>query len=292
MSNKLRIIEAEAVARNVLKDKGVSSLPVCPFSIAESKGITVEPEDSDNFTVPGLLLKVGNMFGIKYATYLKNDGFIRFTISHELGHYFLPGHPEQLFHGKDGVHKSRSGFVSEDPYEIQADHFAKELLMPESLFSDAVLEAGVGFPAIEYLANKCKTSITATSIRYAQFAEYPIAIIMSEGNKVDWCFMSETLKNVKGISGIKKGSLLPLESTTAQFNKNHENISKARQDQGWTMLHHWIDGAPNFEMKEDVVGLGSYSKTLTVLFSEEIIEEAEEDDGLEIGNENKGWKWC
>ncbi len=289
MNKKLLIQEAEFEAEKVIKE--ISSLPVSPFEIALKHDIEVKPKETNVPGVSGFLIRVGNNFGIQYATNIKNEGFIRFTIAHELGHYFLPGHPEYIFQGKDGIHESFSGFISEDPYEFQADHFAKELLMPESLFFNAILNAGVGFPAIQNLANKCQTSITATAIRYAQLAEYPIAVIMSAGNKIEWCFMSETLKNRKGVTIIKKGALLPVESITAQFNKNHENISKAKQEQGWTKLHHWIDGAPSIEMKEDVVGLGSYSKTLTVLFSEEIVEETEDDEDLEIGNEEKGWKW-
>ena len=40
-----------------------------------------------------------------------------------------------------------------------------------------------------------------------------------------------------------------------------------------------IDGAPEFEMQEDVVGLGSYGRVLTVLFSDEAMpDESDEDD--------------
>lgn len=40
----------------------------------------------------------------------------------------------------------------------------------------------------------------------------------------------------------------------------------------------WFEGAPQLEMKEDVVGLGGYGKTLTVLFTEEAFDDKEEDD--------------
>jgi hypothetical protein len=42
-------------------------------------------------------------------------------------------------------------------------------------------------------------------------------------------------------------------------------------------LDDWFDDAPEIEMKEDVVGLGSYGRTLTVLFTSEAID-VEEDD--------------
>jgi Zn-dependent peptidase ImmA (M78 family) len=72
--------------------------------------------------VSGMLLRHGNNFGIVYATNIRSQGFQRFSISHELGHYFLPGHVDQIL--TEGVHVSRAGFITADPYELEADHFA------------------------------------------------------------------------------------------------------------------------------------------------------------------------
>lgn len=292
MKHKLEIQEAENEAKSVIERLNITSLPICPFRIARERGIIVEPKDSDRPGVSGFFIKVGNVFGIQYATHIKNEGFIRFTIAHELGHYFLPEHPEYLFQGRDGVHESRSGFISDDFYEKQADHFAKELLMPEDLFLAALRESGVDFPAITSLASKCKTSITATSIRFAQFAEDPVAVIMSSQNKINWCFMSRALSSVKGLRWPQKDSLLPPNTATASFNRDQTNVLSAKQIEAWTRLDNWFDNAPPVEMKEDVIGLGNYRKTLTVLFTEDpIIVDDDDDDFLEIGNENRGWKW-
>lgn len=292
MKHKLEIQEAENEAKSVIERLNITSLPICPFRIARERGIIVEPKDSDRPGVSGFFIKVGNVFGIQYATHIKNEGFIRFTIAHELGHYFLPEHPEYLFQGRDGIHESRSGFISDEFYEKQADYFAKELLMPEDLFLAALRESGVDFPAITSLASKCKTSITATAIRFAQFAEDPVAVIMSNSNRINWCFMSSALASVKGLRWPRKDSLLPPNTATASFNRDQTNVLSAKQIEAWTRLDNWFDNAPPVEMKEDVIGLGNYRKTLTVLFTEEsIIVDNEDDDFLEIGNENRGWKW-
>lgn len=126
-------------------------------------------------------MRVGNSFGIRYAQHIQNEGFIRFTVAHELGHYFLPGHPEKLFPNGDGIHEPKSGFISGDPLERQADSFASALLMPDNLFRKAVDGAGTGFSAIEKLAKQCKTSITSTAIRFAQFTDEAVAVIVSSG---------------------------------------------------------------------------------------------------------------
>jgi Zn-dependent peptidase ImmA (M78 family) len=96
MSEKLARAEAESVAEQVLKDCKFSSLPICPFEIAKKKGIHVDAKQSSKPGVSGFLMRVGSSFGIAYASHIQNEGFIRFTVAHELGHYFLPEHPLKL----------------------------------------------------------------------------------------------------------------------------------------------------------------------------------------------------
>lgn len=272
MKNSLLISEAEYQATNLINELKITDAPICPFEIAQSHEITVKSKDSEEPGVSGFLMRVGNKFGIMHSSYIKNEGFIRFTIAHELGHYFMPGHPEKLFGSGDGIHLSRSGFISKEPVEIQADHFAKELLMPESLFRKEISHAGEGFQAIECLSKTFNTSITATAIRYCKFAEDPVAVIMSSGKKVEWCFMSQALSDIPNIGWINKATLLPPDSYTYSFNENKVNVTEANKMEGWTNLSEWIDDAPEIEMKEDVIGLGCYEKTLTVLFTDQAID--------------------
>lgn len=278
MDDRLQILQAESEAERVVSDHPFTELPVCPFTIAAKAEIIIQPKPSDQPGVSGFLMRVGNTFGIQYAAHIANDGFIRFTIAHELGHYFLPGHPDKLFPAGDGLHRSRSGFISGDPLEREADHFASALLMPEKLFRRAINRAGQGFPAIEALASLCATSITATAIRYTRYTDDPVAVIMSTGNRIDYCFMSQRIRDLRGITWIKKGSLLPSHTATARFNRDPSNINDARREEGACALDDWFDGAPDVEVNEDVVGLGSYGKTLTVLFTDE---DLEEEDGYD-----------
>ncbi|MDX8451014.1 ImmA/IrrE family metallo-endopeptidase [Mesorhizobium captivum] len=123
---------AEAAANAVLRQMKIEGLWVDPEAIAATKGIMVQPKPDTASGVSGMLIKAGDDFGIIYATNIPSRGFQRFSISHELGHYFIEGHPEALL--TTGVHQSRAGFVSGDPFEQEADHFAAALLMPESPF--------------------------------------------------------------------------------------------------------------------------------------------------------------
>ena len=277
MSDKLARAEAEHAAVQVVKDCGFTAFPICPFEIAKKHDIHVEAKPSSNPGVSGFLLRVGNVFGIRYAQHIQNEGSMRFTVAHELGHYFLPGHPEKLFPNGDGLHESKSGFISGDPFERQADCFAGALLMPDILFRKAVDNAGTGFSAIEKLAKQCKTSITSTAIRFAQFTDEAVAVIVSSGQHIEYCFMSDRIRDIDGITWIKKGDPLP-SGTTLDFNGDASNIEEARQEEGTCFLDDWFEGAPQVEVNEDVVGLGSYGKTLTVLFTDEELEDDDEDE--------------
>jgi hypothetical protein len=270
--------EAEYAAEELIAARGIRTLPVCPFTIAKDHGIDVQPRASDTPGVSGFLMRAGNQFGILYATHIKNDGFIRFTISHELGHYFLPGHCEHLFPEGVFLHESRSGYLSHDPRERQADMFATTLLMPEELFIPAMREAGSGFDAIESLAQTCRTSITATAIRYACFAEDPVAVIVSRGKTIDFCFVSSALEEVRGLRSLRKGTVLPPVSITATFNNDQAKIVGGCRERGYSQLDAWFDGvSSDLEMQEDVVGLGTYGRTLTVLFTEDGLPDEDDD---------------
>jgi hypothetical protein len=277
MSDKFFRAEAEHVASQVVKDGGFTSLPVCPFIIAKNHDIDVAPKESNKPGVSGFLLRVGNTFGIRYAQHIQNDGFKRFTVANELGHYFLPGHPEKLFPNGDGVHESKSGFVSSDNLERQADSFASALLMPDIFFRKAVDDAGSGLAAIEKLAKLCITSITSTAIRYTHFTDDAVAVIVSSGQRIEYCFMSERIREIDGICWIKKGDPLP-KGHTSDFNSDLSNIEDARRAEGACFLDDWFDEAPHVEVNEDVIGLGSYGKSLTVLFTDEAIEDGDEDE--------------
>jgi hypothetical protein len=276
MISKLRRLEVAKIAEDVVK--AATTLPIDPIALAKSHDILVQPIVSIQPGVSGFLMRQGNDFGIGYSTKLDNQGFINFTVAHELGHYFLPGHPEKLFSTGSGTHASHSGFISDDPCEGEADLFAASLLMPSNLFLKALRRAGQGFPAIEQLAQQCVSSITATAIRYAEFAEDPVAVVVSIAGAVEYCCLSSAIRELTGITWLKRGDSVPRTATTARFQRDPENIANGRKIEGSSTLDEWLFGAPRVDMQEDVVGLGHYGKTLTVLFTEEAIEPEDPDE--------------
>lgn len=274
----IRLRDAALQAEKLVRDEKLE-LPIDVLALAKRHDILVEPKPESAKGVSGMLLQVGNSFAIGYATHIQNNGFQRFSIAHELGHYFVPGHPEQVFRGGNLVHESRAGFGSGDQIELEADHFAASLLMPSHLFKAEAGRYSDGFAAIENAAQRCQTSLTASAIRYAQLTDAAVAIIVSTGQTLNYCFASHAMRNIKGFKHPTKGSLLPRDSLTRAFNQVESNILTARREDDSADLISWFRADDEFDASEEVIGLGDYGKSLTIICTD-IAEEDEDIDDM------------
>lgn len=267
---------AERTATAVLREQRIDGLKVDPIKIAESKDIHVQAKPDTAEGVSGLLIKIGDQFGILYATHIRSEGFRRFSIAHELGHYFIEGHPDALL--SRGLHESRAGFLSGDSYEQEADHFAAALLMPERPFRYALDDYDAGLGCIQALSKTCETSLTATAIRYSALTRDGVAVILSCRASIEWCFMSDGLKQVKGLSYLRKGTPVPSSTLTYEFNADPENIIRGEQVSGKGILNDWMNGERRHNVIEEVIGLGQYGRTLTILTCQALSLRPEEEE--------------
>jgi len=282
VSEVLRITLAKRKAEAFLRDEGIEELPVDPFAIAASRDIVVEPKPDAVEGVSGMLLRHGDSFGILYATHVPSEGFQRFSIAHELGHYFLDGHIDYVLAKGSQVHTSHAGFVSGDPYELEADNFAAGLLMPDRPFKRGLEKCEPGISTVESMAKLCRTSLTATAIRYAELTDDAVAVVVSTGSTIDYCRMSEAMKSLRELSWLRKGSPVPMNTATARLNKNPDHVTRSDRAAEEIDIMDWLGGVRSVKALEEVVGLGSYGKTLTVIvcpsIHDDIKEEEEGDD--------------
>lgn len=272
-----RLRMATQLGEKVAADAGYTKFPIEPRKIAESKGIAVQAKPGNVKGVSGALIFVGNDVTLIYSSEYNNEGFENFCIGHELGHYFLPGHPEEI-HKQGGTHISRADFTQNTSIELEADHFASGLLLPSTLVRPFLVRNQVGLSGILKLADVAHCSRTSAAIRAAECCEYPVAIIVSQGENVAYAFMSDGFKQLGKLTFLRKGARLP-DSATLRFNRDPQNVLQVRQESGTTTLSDWFDGPPGISLDEEVVGLGAYGYTLTVLSSEALpIDPGEEDD--------------
>ena len=256
--------DPEREAERLLEELGMDSLPIDPFAIAHKLGIVLRPLPNTDGGTNGMLLLTRGATGIAYPTHVRSKGFRKFSVAHEIGHFRLPGHIDAVI-GADGKHVSGAPYQSNDRYEREADAFAAALLMPEKLFTAAAEKAGTGLEAIEALSKLCETSLESTANRFAQTSRHPVAVILSRDNVIQYVVMSEPLKKLDGVEWIRKNTPLPPGSVTAHFNSDPAQVYSRGRDRGWRMHRDWFDGMSRVEILEEVVGLGSYYKTLTVL---------------------------
>lgn len=277
---KFQLIRARQHGERVAAEKGYTAFPIDPFAIAESEGILIVPKPAEIKGVSGGIIFDEDVPSIFYATDIESEGFQRFTVAHELGHYFLDGHPEEILKSTK-MHVSRAGFRQGDSsIELEADHFASGLLMPTRLVKQMLTRGVIGLAGIEQLADRSHCSLTAAAIRAAECSPYPMAIVVSQGADVSYCFMSEGFKELgKPLAFLRKGSTLP-HSATRDFNENPDNVRYGKRRTVETTLSDWFDGPSHIRLDEEIVGLGSFGYTLTV-FSSDALAEDPDDEGAD-----------
>lgn len=140
----------------------ITSLPINLATIARLNNITIlkYSDSKQNLTGDGFSLNVNNV-NVIYYNDKKPKTRIRFTLAHELGHCLL-GH---LKFGKTYNRNSEIDFKGMDVYEMQANVFARDLLMP------AIVLHNLNIKSSEDIARICNVSMLSAEIRYKRLTE-------------------------------------------------------------------------------------------------------------------------
>ena len=137
--------------------------------------------------------------------------------------------------------------------------------MPSVPIKRALGRHDPGLAAIESVAGLSKTSLTATAIRYAELTDAAVAIVISTGPTVDFCFISETIKSLPQLSWLRKGTPVPRGTATAQLNASADRVADGERAEADIDIMDWLGGVRSVRATEEVIGLGNYGKTLTVI---------------------------
>ena len=181
MIKEIRKSLIDSKAKEVLRDMQFNTLPINSIKIAEKSNIAVQAKPDTSIGVSGMLIKNGDNFGIMYATHIKNKGFQNFSIAHELGHYYLDGHIENIL--TDNIHTSDASLLSTNIYEQEANYFASILLMPSFLIKDDINRNDLSWQLVSNIAKKCQTSLEATARRIIELSKEPCALLIHQNNK-------------------------------------------------------------------------------------------------------------
>lgn len=165
-----------SLVERLLKEHNITRIPVDPIPIVASLGIQLKaspgPEEISGFFMRDP--QTGRpIIGVNTAHHLKRQ---RFTIAHELGHFYLHDykevHIDRIARNPVKLRGPKSG-LGTDEEEVEANDFAAQLLMPEQFFARDILEARTPSlfeedalaPMLGMLAEKYQVSRAALGFR-------------------------------------------------------------------------------------------------------------------------------
>lgn len=160
---------------DLLHQHGVFRPPVPLERIVESLGIelTYRPMDPD---MSGALVETSDKQVFIAVNERHHRNRQRFTIAHELGHYFLDHLHSHPHIDREFTVIARNGISSQasDPREMEANAFAANLLLPQEFLIRAFVQTG-GFANDELpdLARQYQVSDQALSYRLANLGLLP-----------------------------------------------------------------------------------------------------------------------
>lgn len=139
----------------------------------------------------------------------------RFTLAHELGHYFIDEHRLGLKKGILKAHPSLHDINRKEIIEYEADYFASCLLMPESRFRKHSGGKKFSFETIKNLSESFQSSILSTVLKFSEIGTHEITAVISENNRVKWYAQSKDFP--KWAFKFKVGQMLPPTTVAGEF---------------------------------------------------------------------------
>ncbi len=264
-------IEAEAKKHLIALD--MWRLPVDPFAIAKEEGIELAPgRYGSKFDARIKFVRSANTFIIFYkmASDGLTEGRVRFSIGHELGHYYLPHHRTYLLRGHS--HNSVTDFRSGNQIEMEADAFSSALLMPNELFADALKVRRISVCTLADLSRLAetafKTSLTSTVRRYISLDWEPCSMVVSEAGTVKWAKHSVSMKSL-GMGWIAGDMHVPNTSATAKLWDRLRRGPTLDRMESEVDADIWFERPYRRRLWEEAMPLGYTGLVLTFLTAEE-----------------------
>lgn len=193
---------ASEKAEEIVAALGLNSLPINPLAVAKPEAPRLRWIGNNFRNVFDGRLEYHRsqdtfllFYNTKYDTpndRTKHHPRTRYSLAHELGHYYLDHHRAYLMRGGK-PHRSRSEFSADVLVEREADAFAAGLLMPQKLVRPLVNEDELSILRIEEISARCHTSLISTAIRAVRLSDFPCALAGIKAGLIAWMFPSPAL---------------------------------------------------------------------------------------------------
>lgn len=215
----------------------------------------------------GMLVHDDNTFHIhinKDRGNTANSKRSRFTLAHELGHYFIDEHRLGLKYGKLPPHGSIHNLNQKDLIEKEADYFASCLLMPREKFRDIAKGKHFSLDTITRLSEAFQSSILSTVLKFAEIGTHEVTAVISKENKVQWYAQSTDFP--KWAFRFRVGQALPPTTVAGEFftkqDSKYTGIEELSADD-WFFVK---DSRGNRPLKEQCYFSDSYGYVISLLW--------------------------
>jgi hypothetical protein len=177
------------IAQLFRDSRGLLHTRACDIDgILEEAGIEVT---TSHYADPGyaavLIRLSGGGGGIMIAPN-QSPGRQRFSLAHEVGHFYIPAHANAGPTLKCADADLRARSTDSNVREWEANDFASELLMPRKLFGEDIRRRSISFATVEWLAapEMYHVSRTAAAWRLVQLTREPCALVVSLDGAIEW----------------------------------------------------------------------------------------------------------
>lgn len=251
------LVRPEQLVDEILKQNTQLPLPVPVVELAQLAGISkIEPLSSQGFE--GTLIANAE----KSAGAIFYNGTVprsrqKFTIGHELGHFLLPWHRQTTFECtvEDISRRARKD------WEVQANQFSAELLMPKTLVKSRLrIMRDPEIAHIQELSNEFEVSIEAAARRLVELSEYACAVVFSKDNVVRYSVKSDYFGEQ---IAIRKGDKLPLKSRSKHAESDPEEWHELVAS--WWVKERHNDDAPESIYEQTLCQESGFKVTLLSL---------------------------
>jgi Zn-dependent peptidase ImmA (M78 family) len=260
-----------AMATAVLKQLPAPVMPTPVEEIAGAVGIEAITSFNTTGFEGALITDLDKMSGTILYRHGAKEERRRFTIGHELGHYLNPWHVPEGDGFKctaaDMKAADASSAMGRPKWEVEANAFAAELLMPSTLFQSLLRKIkNLDLESIEKLAGQFRVSKIACARRVLAFDQEDCAVVLSKDGIVDQIYRSRQFPFIS----IRRGMELPPKSLSRTFSGSPGTCSTMDE----TEPSFWTNGAKRAQEFYEQVLIQSGGWRMTFL----VCGECEEDD--------------
>lgn len=237
-----RRLEAAALAEDILQCHGILEPPIDPACITtgEHQLCLIGDDFKDVFdgrleyhpSKRRFLLFYNTKYDVEFG---RHHPRTRFSIGHELGHFFLDHHRMYLIRG-GRPHGSRSEFASLNTIEREADAFAAGLLMPTYMLKRLVNRQPITLSHVEEFAGVFETSLVSMAIRSVELSDFPCAAIGIRQGEIVWGFLSSSLREGGCYSALKG----PIQSSMGREAWGAFQKGSRERLSDYTASRHWF----------------------------------------------------